>query len=162
MKTLLVGIAALGVAGLVHAHPLVIEELSMIPAPPGTDGLWGDVALDGNEAVALSFYSYPDESGENFITIVSAWLYRRSGATWTLVGKVGESDDNSMDDATNRNPIAMKNGVLALAFEPMYIYERENGEWVQKQIGAPPGFTSSPALNRSQTVECITTLASHW
>ena len=33
----------------------------------------------------------------------------------------------------------MKNGVLALAFEPMYILERENGNWVQKQIGAPPG-----------------------
>ena len=33
----------------------------------------------------------------------------------------------------------MKNGVLALAFEPMYIFERENGNWVQKQIGAPPG-----------------------
>ncbi len=43
------------------------------------------------------------------------------------------------DDATNRNPIAMKNGVLALAFEPMYIFERENGTWVQKLIGAPPG-----------------------
>ena len=33
----------------------------------------------------------------------------------------------------------MKNGVLALAFEPMYILERENGNWVQKLIGAPPG-----------------------
>ena len=96
MKTLLAGIAALGVAGLVHAHPLVIEESSRIAPPPGVDTLWGDVALDGNEAVALSSYSYPDESGENYITITSAWLYRRSGATWTLVGKVGESDDNSM------------------------------------------------------------------
>ena len=57
MKTFLVGIAALGVAGLVHAHPLVIEESSRIAPPPGVDGLWGDVALDGNEAVALSSYS---------------------------------------------------------------------------------------------------------
>ncbi len=134
MKTLLAGIAALGVAGLVHAHPLVIEESSRIPPPPGTDGLWGDVALDGNEAVALSFYSYPDESGENFITITSAWLYRRSGTTWTLMRKVGESDDNSIDDATNRSTVAMKNGVLALAFEPLYILERENGNWVQKLV----------------------------
>jgi len=139
MKTLIAGIAALGVAALVHAHPLVIEESSRIAPPPGVEAFWGDVALDGNEAVALSDYSYLDESGENYITITSAWLYRRSGTTWTLVGKVGESDDNSIDDATNRNPIAMKNGVLALAFEPMYILEREGGNWVQKQVGPPPG-----------------------
>ena len=56
-------VTALGATALVHAHPLVIEESSRIAAPPGTDGLWGDVALDGNEAVALSFYSYPDEDG---------------------------------------------------------------------------------------------------
>ncbi len=149
MKTLLVGIAALGVAGFVYAHPLVIEESSRIAPPPGVDTLWGDVALDGNEAVALSFYSYPDESGENFITITSAWLYRRSGTTWTLVRQVGESDDNSYDDATNRSTVAMKNGVMALAFEPLYILERENGSWVQKQIGAPPGqpFASHEPLS---------------
>jgi len=134
MKTLLTGIAALGVAALVHAHPLVIEESSRIPPPPGVDVLRGDAALDGNEAVATSDYSYLDDDGENYITITSAWLYRRSGTTWTLVGKVGESDDSSIDDATNRNPIAMKNGVLALAFEPMYILEREGGIWVQKQV----------------------------
>src|SRR4051812_33102845 len=113
MKTLLAGIAALGVAAFVHAHPLVIEETSRIAPPPGVEAFSGDVAIDGNEAVALSDFSSPDESGENFITITSAWLYRRSGTTWTLVGKVGESDDNSADDATNHNPIAMKNGVLA-------------------------------------------------
>ena len=139
MKTFLAGIAALGVAGLVHAHPLVIEESSRIAPPPGVDALWGDVALDGNDAVALSFYSYPDESGEEYITITSAWLFRRSGTTWTFVRKLAESSDYSIDDATNRDPIAMKKGVLALTFEPMYIFERENGNWVQKQIGAPPG-----------------------
>ena len=139
MKTLLVGIAALGVAGLVHAHPLVIEESSMIPAPPGTDGLWGDVALDGNEAVALSFYSYLDEGGYDYNTITSAWLFRRSGTTWTLVRQVGEGSDNSADDASNRDAIAMKNGVMALAFEPMLILEREGGNWVQKHVGPPPG-----------------------
>ena len=138
MKTFLAGIAALGVAGLVHAHPLVIEESSRIAPPPGVDALWGDVALDGNDAVALSFYSYPDESGD-YIRITSAWLFRRSGTTWTFVRKLAESSDYSIDDATNRDPIAMKKGVLALAFEPMYIFERENGNWVQKQIGAPPG-----------------------
>ena len=135
MKTLLVGIAALGVAGPLHAHPLVIEESSRIVSPPGGASLW-DAALDGNEAVALSSYSYLDESGENYIVITSAWLFRRSGTTWTLVRKLAESDNN---DNNNRNPIAMKNGVLALAFAPMYIFERENGNWVQKQIGAPPG-----------------------
>ncbi len=154
MKTLLAGIAALGVAGLVHAHPLVIEESSRIAPPPGVDALWGDVALDGNDAVALSSYSYLDEGGEDYITITSAWLYRRSGTTWTLVRKVGESDDNSIDDATNRNPIAMKNGVLALAFEPMYILEREGGNWVQKQIGASTG----PAVSHSTSPSAMSKL----
>jgi hypothetical protein len=140
MKAFLVGIAALGVFGLAQAHPLVIEESSRITTPPGIDFFW-DSALDGNEAVTTSSYSYRDPNDEdNYITITSAWLYQRSGTTWTLVRKVGESDDSSVDDATNRNPVAMKNGVMALAFEPMYILERENGEWVQKQVGAPPGL----------------------
>src|SRR6187402_396537 len=143
MKALLACFAALGAVGFAHAHPLVIEESSRITPPPGVDQFWGDVALDGDEAVATSNYSYPDDDGENSITITSAWLYRRSGTTWTLVGKVGESNDSSIDDATNHNPIAMKNGVMALAFEPMFILERENGSWVQKQVGAPPGQPSA-------------------
>src|SRR6478735_8109188 len=79
MKTLLACIAALGAAGLVHAHPLVIEESSRIAPPPGVDALSGDAALDGNDAVAVSNYSYLDAGGEDYITITSAWLYRRSG-----------------------------------------------------------------------------------
>jgi hypothetical protein len=142
MKTLLAGIAALGVVGLAHGHPLVIEESSRIAPPPGVETLWGDVAIDGDDAVALSFYSYPDEGGEDYWTIVSAHLYRRSGTTWNFVRKLAESDDHSADDATNDNAIAMKDGVLALAFEPMYIFERENGEWVQQQVGTPPGQPS--------------------
>jgi hypothetical protein len=58
MKTLLASIAALGISGLTHAHPLVIEESSRIAPPPGVDFFWGDVAFDGNDAVALSDYSY--------------------------------------------------------------------------------------------------------
>lgn len=139
MKTILVGFAALCAVGLADAHPIVIEESSRISPPPGVDRLGADVALDGNEAVALSDYTYRDEESGYYITITSAYLYRRSGTTWTYIRKLAESDDNSADDATNRNPIAMKNGVLALAFEPMYIFERENGNWVQKLYGPPPG-----------------------
>ncbi len=143
MKTLLASVAAIGVAGLVHAHPLVIEESSRIAPPPGVESLRGQVALDGNEAVALNFFSYPDEGGDDFFTITSAYLFRRDGNTWTYVRKLAEGTDHSADDATNSDPISMKNGVLALAFEPMYIFERENGTWVQKLIGAPPGQPSA-------------------
>jgi hypothetical protein len=139
MKALLAGIAALGAAVFAQAQPLVIEETSRLPTPPGTEGLWGDVAIDGNEAVALSFYSYLDEGGYDYWTITSAHLFRRTGTTWSYVRKIAESNDNSMDDATNRDPIAMKNGVLALAFEPMLVFERENGNWVQKLMGPAPG-----------------------
>lgn len=139
MKTLLAGIAALGVTALAQAQPVVIEESSRIAPPPGVDGLWGEVGLDGNDAVALSNYSYLDEGGYDYWTITSAYLFRRTGTTWTFVRKLTESNDNSADDATNRNPIAMKNGVLALAFEPLYIFEREGGNWVQKLFGPPPG-----------------------
>jgi hypothetical protein len=142
MKTLLASVAAFGVAGFVHAHPLVIEESSRIAPPPGVETLRGQVALDGNEAVALDFFSYLDEGGEDYWTITSAHLYRRNGTTWTYVRKLAEGLDHSADDATNLEPIAMKDGVLALAFEPMYIFERENGTWVQKLIGAPPGQPS--------------------
>ena len=143
MKTLLASVAAIGVAGLVHAHPLVIEESSRIAPPPGVESLRGHVALDGNEAVAVSFNSYLDEGGYDYWTITSAYLFRRDGTSWTYVRKLAEGTDHSADDATNSDPIAMKNGVLALAFEPMYIFERENGTWVQKLIGAPPGQPSA-------------------
>jgi hypothetical protein len=144
MKAHLAGLAALSVAGFVHAHPIVIEETSRLPLPPGVDSLWGDVGLDGNEAVALSFYSYPDEGGYDYWTITSAHLFRRAGTTWSYVRKLAESNDHSADDATNRDAIAMKNGVLALAFEPMSIFEREDGNWVQKLFGPPPGLPTSP------------------
>ena len=139
MKSLIAGIAALGLGAFASANPMVIEESSILPLPPGVTALGGRVALDGNEAVALSFYSYLDEGGYDYWTITSAHLYRRSGTTWTYVRKLAESTDHSGDDATNRDPVAMKDGVLALAFEPMMIFERENGNWVQKLIGAPPG-----------------------
>jgi hypothetical protein len=139
MKALLAGFAAIAVSAFVHAHPIVIEETSKLPLPPGVDSLGGDVGLDGNEAVALSFYSYPDEGGYDYWTITSAHLFRRTGTTWSYVRKLAESNDHSGDDATNRDAIAMKNGVLALAFEPMSIFEREDGNWVQKLFGPLPG-----------------------
>jgi hypothetical protein len=139
MKSLIAAIAALGVGALASAGPLVIEESSIIPPPPGVTALGGHVAVDGDDAVALSFYSYPDEGGYDYWTITSAHLYRRSGNTWTYVRTLAEGTDHSGDDATNRDPVAMKDGVLALAFEPMMIFERENGNWVQKLIGPPPG-----------------------
>jgi hypothetical protein len=139
MKTLIAAVAALAVAALASARPLVIEESSILPLPPGVPALSGSVAIDGDDAVALSFYSYLDEGGYDYWTITSAHLYRRTGTTWTYVRKLAESNDHSGDDATNRDPVAMKNGVLALAFEPMLIFERENGNWVQKLIGPPPG-----------------------
>ena len=43
---------------LVHAHPLVIEETSKLPLPPGVEALWGDVALDGNESGGIQLL-YP-------------------------------------------------------------------------------------------------------
>ena len=139
MKTILTGVATLGFAAFVHANPLVIEESSRIAPPRGVERLWGQVAIDGDEAVALDFKSFPDASGDYFDTITSAHLYRRSGTKWVWVRKLAEGTDNSADDATNLEPIAMKNGVLALAFEPMYIFERENGTWVQKLTGPSPG-----------------------
>ena len=90
MKTLFAGIAALGVAALACANPLVIEETSILPLPPGVTALGGRVAIDGNEAVALSFYSYLDEGGYDYWTITSAHLYPPHRHDLDLVRKLAE------------------------------------------------------------------------
>ena len=59
MKKFLIAVAALGFAALAHATPLVIKESSRIALPPGGTQLWGQVAIDGDDAVALDYYSYP-------------------------------------------------------------------------------------------------------
>lgn len=141
MKKFLIGVATLGFAALAHATPLVIEESSRIAPPPGATLVWGQVGVDGDDAVVLDYYSYPVDDSEDpdYNTVTTAHLYHRSGTNWNWVRQLAQGTDNSADDATNHNPIAMKNGVLALAFEPMLIFERENGDWVQKMAGPPPG-----------------------
>ena len=141
MKKFLIAVAALGFAALARATPLVIEESSRIAPPPGATLVWGQVGVDGDDAVVLDYYSYPVDGSEDpdYNTVTTAHLYHRSGTNWNWVRQLAQGTDNSADDATNHNPIAMKNGVLALAFEPMLIFERENGDWVQKMAGPPPG-----------------------
>lgn len=146
MKLLSACAALAGAVGLAQAQPVVIESSSTIPNPPGVEFVGWQTALDGNEAVILGFESVPSTGGGMVDdTIASAYLFRRSGNTWTFVRKLAEGRDDNEDDADSQYPVAMKDGVLAMLLPQLVVMERINGQWVQQQFDpAPPGDGDSP------------------
>lgn len=136
MKVLAV-IAAAGVAGLAQAHPLVIENSSTITSPPGISPLWNITGLDGNDAVAMGFESIPDPDGADD-TRASAYLFRRNGNSWSYLRQLAESYAGNEDDVDPKYPVAAGSGVMALGMGG-YIFERENGGWVQKALRSGGG-----------------------
>ncbi len=145
MKILSVCAALAGAVGLAQAQPVVIEESSRISAPPGVEFIGGQTGLDGDDAVVQGFQSMPDGEGGQDDTIASAYLFHRSGNTWTFVRKLAEGFDDNEDDAGTKYPVAMKDGILVLEMPQLEIFERENGNWVQKQYTRGGPFGEAPA-----------------
>lgn len=144
MKILSALAVAAGIAGVAHSNPLVIEESSTLAAPPGIPPLGGNTGLDGNDAVAVAFENIPDPAGSDD-TRASAYLFRRNGTTWSLVRKLAETYEHNEFDVDPKYPVAMRDGVLAMVLgsQGYLIFERENGDWVQKPL-ASGGVSSGP------------------
>jgi hypothetical protein len=132
MKLLPALAIAVGAAGVAHSNPLVIEESSTIQPPPGIPGLSSNTGLDGNEAVVIGIESIPDPEGADD-TRASAYLYRRNGTSWSVVRKLAERYEGNEMDVDPKYPVAMRGGVIKLNMGA-FVFERENGNWVQKPI----------------------------
>ena len=143
MKTLSALVVAAGIAAVAGAQPLVIEETSRFSPPPGADNLWGPLAIDGGDAVAVGTKDIPDPNGFDDI-LWTAYLYRRSGTSWNYVRKLAEWLDDNEDDAHTRGPVAMKGGVMNISFSPG-VFERENGDWVNKPVNSSQGSPGGAA-----------------
>ena len=143
MRTVL-ALVALCVAGVVHARPQIVTETARIQLPviPGYV-LRGPTAVDGDDAIIIGYREEADPNGEYVDIWRGAFLFHRSGVTWSFVRKIAEGLDFGLDDLHGHEVIAMKDGIAALDLVPLFIFERQpNGEWIQVQApirrgGAP-------------------------
>jgi hypothetical protein len=130
---------ALAYATLVSARPLVIQENARIvnPDPANYTDFPIAIGVDGDDAmIELRTYhsNYPEYEDEADNAV---WLFRRVNGTWTPIRQLLTDHDGPY--AIHGNGISMQNGIAALAMNPLYIFERRNGEWVQAPIGTPTG-----------------------
>jgi hypothetical protein len=125
-RCLLAFVAMLGVA---QARPVFVENVSTIPNP--NPAVWRDfamaVAVDGDYAVVGA--EYWDQSNPQQARLhQTAFLYRRSGAAWSLVRQLEET---VVDCCVSRNllSVAMRDGVAAVNTTPMKVYELGPSGW---------------------------------
>jgi len=118
-----------GVADLVHARPLIIEETSRIEAPEPLDRFGRRVTIDDDEAMIAGQRSFSDLSGEGNLTRI--YLYRRNGDHWTYVRQIAEDSEYNDAPGPSTYSLAMREGVAALALTPFKLFERRNGDWIQ-------------------------------
>jgi hypothetical protein len=137
MKTLSALLIACGAIAAAHARPLVVQESARIvnPDPVNFPYFASDVAVDGDEAIATMerFIDPPegdDPSEQNHE--VAVHLFRRSGETWVPVKQLVLHHHFAF--TSFKAGLAMRNGIAALALNPLYVFERRNGDWVSASV----------------------------
>jgi len=133
MKKLVVAAALACVSSLSHARPVVIEETSRIQSPDPLYRIGAGIAIDGDDAVVIGTHNFIDEEGYSD-TESTAFIFRRSGASWSFVKRVGSGFDSGVDDMHGHYGAAMSNGVMAVAMLPLQIFEKRNGDWVSAPL----------------------------
>lgn len=130
MKKLLVLLLACISCGSAHARSLVIQESARFANPDASyPEFGGSVAIDGDDAlVLLRRYTPPDDTRDE-LEELAVWLFRRVNGSWTPVRQI-EATRHGLEYIWNGG-LAMQGGIAALAINPLSIYERRNGDWVQ-------------------------------
>lgn len=116
-----------------HGRPIVIQETSTIESPDPEFNFGWRVGLDGDDAVVYGTKSIPDPEG-NDDSLTRAFLFRRTGSTWTFVRVLAEKLDSNEGDGSNSKGLDMRNGVIAASMQPLHIFERVNGNYVERTI----------------------------
>lgn len=139
MKLLLrVAAVTLGVLGIANARPVVIENLSAFASPDpayASDGTYtrfaDGVAIDGDFALATGTRRVDDpNSGFEPFNMRTAFLFQRSGTSWTLVRRL----DEYAEDPNVPIPVAvaMRDGIAAVQTVRTDLYERIANQWVRR------------------------------
>jgi hypothetical protein len=127
----LCALLAFACVGIAPARPVVIEE-SAVLAPPDPSwqyfGTFG-VAIDGDYALVSGMRLVPDENSEGGMRPDgAAFLYQRSGQSWTYVGMLGSVGVLS---EWIRPGLAMKDGIAMVITNGAHIFERTGESWTQ-------------------------------
>jgi hypothetical protein len=140
MKSLRYALCALVFVCAAQARPIVIEEVSTLAPPDASWQYFGrfGVAIDGDWALVSGERVIEDPNAEGGQrSEVAAFLYRRSGTSWTYSGQLGPVV--SIDDLLGPG-LAMKGGVAMTDFGGAKIFERTGTTWTQAPLATDPSF----------------------
>jgi len=137
MKLLSGFIIALGAIAVAQARPLVVQESARIqnPDPANYPDFAADVAIDGDDAIAtLERFIDPaaGTSGE-LEHEVAVHLFHRTTSGWTPVRRLA-LQHHFFPFSTFDSGLAMRDGIAALALNPLQVFERINGNWVSAPV----------------------------
>jgi hypothetical protein len=135
LSGLFIAWSALAVA---QARPLVVQESARITNPnPATYPVFAaDVALDGDDAMAtLERFIDPPPGGDfrDAEHEVAVYLFHRTTSGWAPVRQLAVQH-HFFPFSTFDSGLAMRNGIAALALNPLRVFERSSGNWVSAPI----------------------------
>ena len=116
---------------IAHARPIIIQETSTIESPDPEFNFGWRVGLDGDDAVVYGNKEIPDPIG-NPDSLTRAFLFHRSGDTWSFVRVIAQKQDSEEGDGVDSKGLDMRNGVIAASIQPLHIFERVNGNYVER------------------------------
>jgi len=143
---ILTALVALCVVGTAYARPAIVKESGRINASviDGFD-VNGPIAMEGDDAIIMGHRSEIGEGGYLY-TYHASFLFRRSGATWNLVRKLGEGSYSTFDDFRPRPAVAMKGGIAAATATFPFLFERQsNGDWLPASFAPDSRGGMAPA-----------------
>jgi hypothetical protein len=130
---IIAALVVLCVASAAYARPAIFKETGRITINVSSvDGfeIRGPLATEGDDAIIIASRSEIDEA-EYTVTHFGAFLFRRSGATWNFVRKLGEGTYSTIDDARPSPAVVMKEGLAATTVTYPGFFERQaNGDWL--------------------------------
>jgi hypothetical protein len=137
MKLLSGFIIMCGAFATAQARPLVLQEAARIANPdPATYPYFAsDVAIDGDDAIATQErYTDPSEGVDSGVMEhdVAVYLFHHSASGWAPVRQLVVQ--HHFPFSSFKAGLAMRNGVAALALNPLHVFERVNGDWLSSPI----------------------------
>lgn len=152
LPTLVFAQVLLILAALLPAHAAPLTEVAAIlnPTPDTADGFGVDVAIDGDLAIVGALNESTNAANAQPLTNAgAAYIYQRSGGTWTLVQKLVPNDRHAQQRFGRFVAISGGNTALIGAFSgytngvqnagaAYFFVKAPNGVWQQAQkVSAP-------------------------
>ena len=133
-----------------QARPLVVQESARItnPDPANYPYFAADVAIDGDDAVATleRYFDAPEDGDPRDIEHeVAVHLFRRTASGWAPVRQLVTHRHDAL--SSFESGLAMRNGIAALALNPLYVFEKRDGDWVAAPITGVDPFNPGDQIS---------------